>query len=146
MMKIKNIITTLVLLIALTSFAGGNHCVFEYDLADKLKLTFEINFDERDEWNSSTSEQPPLSPKKARELATEFFKRDPLGYDMGGWSVARVDLSRVPGESGFQQPEHWIHEITFEAIHERTVLNPPILKVPVRMDGTIPEPKIGKHN
>ena len=140
----KNIIMALVLLTALISFAVGNRCEYHYDSAGKLKLIFEINFDERDEWDSSTSERPPLSPKKARELATEFFKRIPFNTDMSKWSIKKIDLRRMPGESGDQQPEHWIYEITFETIHQKTVVNVPFLTVPVRMDGTIPEPKIEK--
>ncbi len=137
----KNIIAALVLLTALTSLAGKNGCVFSCSLPDKSDLTFEINFDEKDQWNSSTTE-PPLSPKKAKDLAVDFLKRDPFGYKMTGWSVSEIRLSR---ESGDKKTEYWVYVITFEDKQDKiSVEGIPNVIIPVRMDGSIPKPKIRK--
>lgn len=139
----KNIVAALVLLTALTSFAGNYGCTFSSDLSDDTDLTFNIKkFDEKDQWDSSTTE-PPLSPKKATDIATDYLKQNPFGFNMSGWSVYDINLTRWPGD---KKSEYWVYTIAFEPKQKKmTVGGSPTVSVPVRMDGSIPEHKIKKR-
>jgi len=137
----KRIIVTFVLLIAATAFAGG-HVESRCYAPDGTIWKFDIYTNAADQWDSSKLEHPPLSPKKAKDLATTFMKRVPLGNTMTAWAVSTITLRLMSGD---QRPEHWIYEVHFDAVPPGVWNGPvPWFTVPVRMDGTIPEPKITK--
>jgi hypothetical protein len=98
-------ITVFTLLSAATSLAGG-HIESKCYVADGTVWVFEVYTDQRDEWDSSVSEHPPLSPKKAKDVATAFMKRVPFGDKMRGWSLSTITLRHMSGD---RLPEHWIY-------------------------------------
>jgi len=137
----RHIITMLALLFTATAFAGG-HIESKCYPPDGTIWKFEIYTDVKDKWDSSESEHPPLSPKKAKDLATKFMKRVPLGEEMTAWSLSSITLRHMSGD---KLPEQWIYEVHFEAVPPGIWNGPlPWFTVPVRMDGSIPESKIEK--
>jgi len=135
----KHIITIIALLVSTSAFAGG-HIESKCYPPDGTIWEFEIYTDDTDQWDSSKSEHPPLSPKNAKDLATAFMQRVPLGDKMTGWSITTITLRRMS-----EEPEQWIYEAHFIAIPPGDWNGPlPWFTVPVRMDGSIPEPMIEK--
>ena len=137
------VITTLVLVTAAAVFAGG-HIESKCYPSEGTIWTFEVYTDATDQWDSSASEHPPLSPKRAKDLATAFMKRVPLADKMVEWNLSEITLRRMSSE-----PEHWIYMVHFDAVPDPK-LGPwtgpvPCFEVLVRMDGSVPEPKITKH-
>src|ERR1035441_5613434 len=134
--------------------------------------TFVVRAAERDRWDSSSRKSPPLSPGKALRLAREFVQKvapkskESVHFAMPGgptligpvvwevyevrlvpyligpvvWEVYEVRLVPFVDSAGH---EHWIYAIHFvSAISGTGRSGPPDITVPVRMDGTIPEPVI----
>jgi hypothetical protein len=138
----RGIVIGLALFTAATAFAGGYIKSDNY-VPDGAIWTFEIWTDATDKWNSSKLEHAPLSPRKAKDLAITFMKRVPLGDEMTAWAVSTITLRLMSGD---QLPEHWIYEIHFNAVPPGVWNGSvPWFTVPVRMNGTIPEPKITKQ-
>ena len=137
----KYLITVFVLLTATITFAGGHIEGCGGYPPDGTIWTFKIRTDERDQWDSSKSEHPRLAPKKAKDLATAFMKRVPLGDKMIAWQLSEITLKRM-----HHKPEHWIYMVHFDAVPDPKLgpWNGPVpwFEVFVRMNGTIPEPKI----
>jgi hypothetical protein len=117
--------------------------------------TFVVRAGERDRWDSSSRKSPPLPPGTALRLAREFVQKVapkskesvhfaiPGGRTLIGpvvWEVYDVRLDPFVDSAGH---EHWIYVIHFvSAISGTGRSGPPDMEVPVRMDGTIPEPVI----
>lgn len=93
-----------------------------------------VQTDKTDSWASSEGD-PPLSPKKAKDLAILFMKNISLRHDMASWEISEISLQNF-GRS----PEHWIYVVTFQGNPRDLVWNGPvpIFTVPIRMSGTIP--------
>jgi hypothetical protein len=139
----KHSITMLALLATATAFAGG-HIESACYPPDGTIWKFEIYTNAKDQWDSSKSEHPPLSPKKVKDLATAFMKQVPLGDKMVAWDLSKITLKKMSSK-----PEHWIYTVNFNAV-PNPKLGPwngpvPWFEVLVRMDGSIPEPKIEKR-
>ena len=135
----REVLIALALLTAATARAGG-HIESKGYPPDGTIWSFEIYTDATDAWDSAKAENPPLSEKKAKELATAFMKRVPFGDKMLGWDIQTITLRRMSAE-----PEQWIYEVHFSAVPPGVWNGPlPWFTVPVRMDGSIPEPKITK--
>jgi len=122
--------------------------------------TFNVVMGERDRWDSSSQEQPPLAPGKAVRLARQFMQKiapegsEPVHFAMPGdtsprsgyvhWTVSQVRLLPYVDEAGH---ELWVYAVSFHAIISGTGRSgPPDIEVPIRMDGTIPEPVVSKGN
>ena len=136
------IIGTLTLLASMTAFAGG-HIESSCYPPDGTIWKFEVYTDATDQWDSTKLEHPSLSPKNAKDLATTFMKRVPLGDKMIAWDLSKITLNKMSSN-----PEHWIYMVYFNALPD-PVLGPwngptPWFEVLVRMDGSIPEPTIEK--
>jgi hypothetical protein len=103
---------------------------------------FDVLMGEKDRWDSASQETPPLQPGKAIQLARKFMKKIPLGE---GWSEWRMDHVRLLRGSDSEGHEEWLYVVYFYAGKPKTMRSgPPDMSVPVRMDGTIPEPVISK--
>jgi hypothetical protein len=96
---------------------------------------------EKDQWDSSAQESPPLLPGKAIRLAKEFMQRFPPPPGTR-WQVEQVKLLRYAGSED-EEHEQWLYVVVFNyKIPGRGRQMPRSdIEVPVRMDGTIPEPE-----
>jgi len=136
------VIVALVFSLPLSSIAG--HVYFTGDTWVGV-YKFDVPTGERDRWDSARQDTPPLPPGKALRVAKEFARDVPLPK---GW------LRWVPEPGGVVMycvstsgaPEEWIYVIRFYAIPEGQPRNPPYpeINIPVRMDGSIPEPVVTK--
>jgi hypothetical protein len=126
-------------LIAVTSTAAAaGHAEFRgYPVKDKA-YTFEVYTTDRDRWDPNTTDSPPLPPGKALRIAREFVKRVPLPESMSGW-----DLESLTFKPLSHNPPEWLYVIRFSG-HPAGNWNGPVpwIDIPVRMDSSIPEPKI----
>ena len=119
---------------------------------------FNVPLGERDRWNSSSQEQPPLAPGKAVQLARRFLEqiapqsKEPIHFVMPGdtsprsgystWEIDQVLLLRHVDDAGHEQ---WVYVVSFYSMMSGTGRSGPAdIEVPVRMDGTIPEPVVSK--
>ena len=104
---------------------------------------FDVRMGEKDRWDPALQDQPPLSPGKAIRLAKEFMQKVPLGKGSSMWRMNTVRLLRSEDREG---REEWLYVVDFyEASPHEGRSGPPDMTVPVRMDGTIPEPIISKR-
>ena len=101
--------------------------------------------DKRDEWDSTVSEHPPLSPRKAKDLAVAFMKSVPLIDEKQSWTLSSISLLPTKGRSS----DHWVYVVKFTSPlfatgkYTRRIIG---FNVLVRLDGTIPKPEITEKN
>ena len=100
---------------------------------------FEVYTGEKDRWDSENEQSPPLAPGKAARLANAFIATVPLADNMKAWSLSTITLRRMSSA-----PEEWVYIVHFDAVPEADVWNGPVpwFDVPVRLNGTIPDPVI----
>jgi len=117
--------------------AGQRVQFHSYSLHEALVYTFTIDVGEADAWDSSSAESPPLSPRRAKNLATAFIKTIPLDPQMQSWRLRTIALECIS-----EEPERWVYLVTFEGAPGTVTWygQLPSFKVVVRMDGTIPKP------
>ena len=105
---------------------------------------FDVLMGEKDRWDSGTQETPPLQPGKATQLAKKFMKKIPLGEGWTTWKMENVEMLRSEDTEGH---EEWLYVVNFYATVPRAMRSgPPDMRIPVRMDGTIPDPVVSKTN
>jgi len=103
---------------------------------------FDVRMGEKDRWDSVSQETPPLQPGKAIQLAKQFMQKVPLGT---GWAMWRMEDVRLLLFEDSEGHEEWLYVVDFDATNPNTSKNGgPDMSIPVRMDGTIPEPEITK--
>jgi hypothetical protein len=120
-----------------TDLSAGHADWHGYPVNDKV-YTFEVYTGERDRWDPNITDSPPLAPGKALRTAREFVKRVPFPETMSGWDSDSLTLKLMS-----QNPPEWIYVIRFNGRPVGNWNGPvPWIDVPVRMDNTIPEPKI----
>ena len=119
---------------------------------------FNVPLGEKDRWDSSSQETPPLAPGKAVQLTRQFVQKvspqssEPIHPVMPGdtsprtayvtWEIDQVRLLRHVDPAGHEQ---WVYVVSlYSMISGIGRSGPPDIEVPVRMDGTIPEPVISK--
>jgi hypothetical protein len=130
----KHVITLIVLLAASALAEVPN--TFKWYPPHGTSWAFEMSLDTTDHWDSTSSEHPPLSPQKAKDLATAFVQQVPPYQSMTGWSISTITLRLMS-----RDPELWIYEVQFEGTGASVWGGPlPLFTVPVKMDGTIPIP------
>jgi len=134
---VKNILIPTVLLLTLSTplcMASGHMEVHSYS-PDGTVYTFEVYTGSVDEWDSTKDDHPPLAPKRAMAIATEFVKKISLGENMRKWELQTITLRRMSKE-----PEHWLYLVHFDAVPKAEVWNGPVpwFEIVVRMDGSIP--------
>jgi hypothetical protein len=96
----------------------------------------------KDRWDSASLDSPPLQPGGAIQLARKFMQKVPLGE---GWATWRMDHVRLLRSEDSEGHEEWLYVVYFYAANPGTLRSgPPDMSIPVRMDGTIPEPVITK--
>jgi len=102
---------------------------------------FEVYTGTADQWDSASTPTPALSPGKASLAAKQFVRTVPLRDDMKEWDLQSIALKRMASS-----PEEWIYIVRFDATPKANVWNGPVpwIEVPVRLDGTIPKPKVTK--
>ncbi len=142
---------------------GGLVWVFTSSPIEGIQYTFKVPLTEKDEWEPRIQEAPPLSPGKAMRLAKDYIQKvapqskDPVPFPLPSldeksrrttyvsWEVYDVKLLRNVNSIGHEQ---WIYVVSINKMMKgvgRTMPKPDI-QIPVRMDGTIPEPVISKLN
>ena len=135
----KRMIIAAEILMAASAFAGGNIGINSY-LPDGTLWRFETYTDTNDHWDSTKSENPPLSVKRAKDLAISFMGKVPRDPGIIEWRLSAITLQKMSDE-----PEHWIYVIRFIALHSGAWTGPAQeFTVLVRFDGSIPEPLIEK--
>ncbi len=103
---------------------------------------FDVRMGEKDRWDSGSQKTPPLEPGKAIQLANQFMQKVPLGGAWKAWRLDKVEMLRSLGPEGH---EEWLYVVRFYASIPGTLTTGgPDMSVPVRMNGTIPEPSISK--
>lgn len=104
--------------------------------------TFDVQMGEKDRWDSASQEIPPLEPGKAIQLARRFLQKVPLE---GGWKEWRLDKVQMLRSADSDGREEWLYVVRFYAVMPgKLTSGAPDMNIPVRMDGTIPEPEITK--
>ena len=83
-----------------------------------------------------------MSPGKAERLARAFVASVPLDERMKEWGLITITLRRMSPAPD----EQWVYVVHFDAVPKAGVWEGPVpwIKVPVRMDGEIPEPVVEK--
>jgi hypothetical protein len=103
---------------------------------------FDVRMSAKDRWDSASQDAPPLPAGKAIRLAKGFIAKVPLGEHFSLWRMGNVRLLRSEDTEGH---EIWLYAVEFWAANPNLGRNGmPDMSVPVRMDGTIPEPVITK--
>ncbi len=123
-----------------SAYAAGHISLKAY--TKDLVYTFEVYAGETEKWDPNVQPAPPLAPGKAAAIAKAFIAKVPLDENMKDWSIDTIALKSLDWE------KHWIYDVSFSANPKANVWNGPVptFHVPVKMDGTIPEPVIGKAN
>ena len=107
-----------------------------------ITYAFDVAMGAKDRWNPETQESPPLEPGKAIQLAKEFIQQVPLGGDWKEWRLEQVQMLRSVDPKGL---EEWLYVVRFYAVIPGTLTTGgPVMNVPIRMDGTIPDSVISK--
>lgn len=103
---------------------------------------FDVYTGVKDKWDFAKSDEPPLAPGKAIRLATKFVQNVPVKNGMKGWMLNNIKLEQMSYTGG---SEEWIYVAHFDA-DPGAVWNGslPWIEVPVKLDGTVPEPTIAK--
>ena len=105
--------------------------------------TFDVPMGKRDRWNSDEQDAPPLSPGAAIRRAKGFMEEVQLPKATETWRLIMVKLLPIADAEGKEQ---WLYVISFNAVEANTIrTGGPDMKVPVRMDGTIPKPIIQRR-
>jgi hypothetical protein len=106
---------------------------------------FDFSTGAKDKWDATKVDEPPLAPGKAIRIATKFVQTVPVEKGMKGWRLNNVELEQMSHTGG---PEEWIYIVHFDAEPDAQsgAWNGPVpeMAVPVRLDGTVPDPKITK--
>ena len=113
------------------------------ELSDGTRYTFEVSTGAPDHWNSEKDENPPLSAKKEKDIATKFMETIPSHKDFIGWEVDNISLNLM--SKGENKEEEWIYDILFTGKTKPVGVYMymfPRFNVMVRLDGSIPKPKI----
>ncbi len=87
------------------------------------------------------SDNPPLSPRKADQLATNYYPRIPAHLPGG---MDRVYIALLDSGDGL----HWVYVVQFTDLHGAYTGLPPYFGFIVLMDGTVVEPvatRFGDH-
>jgi len=127
----------------LYSFADSHIEHYSYS-PDGLVYEFDVWLKDNDPiqhwWHRDKDSNPPLSPGEAARIAEEFMVRIPSGKDMKTWRLQEISLNKMADVP----KERWIYIISFSGIPKALIWNGPVptFDVIVKMDGTIPEPKI----
>jgi hypothetical protein len=115
---------------------------FEGGLGDVI-YAFDVRMTAKDRWDPALKDAPPLLPGKAIRLAKDFLRNVPLGKDWSMWRMHTLRLLRSEDQDGL---EEWLYVVDFYAANPRQGRSgPPDMSIPVRMDGTIPEPLVSKR-
>ena len=143
---------------------GAFRWIFTGCPREGVEYTFNVSLGEKDRWDSFAQETPPLSPGKALRLATNYIERlapqseQPVPWPfptMAGekphpptyatWQVSDAKLLRYVSSAGDEQ---WIYVVSVNKMLKGVgrQMPRPDMQIPVRMDGTIPEPVISKPN
>lgn len=141
-MKTRRILFyTLVTCACAVAYAGG-HANWSGYPTEGVTYKFDVSTGEKDKWDSTKQDAPPLAPGKAGRAAKEFVAKVPLREDMKEWSVRTITLQRLSAAP----EEEWVYVVHFDAVPKSGVWNGPVpwIAVPVKMDGTIPKPSIEK--
>ncbi len=141
---LATIIITLVCRSANCYLAGGSGLTWNLKGSPPSGMTykFDVLMGEKDRWDSTMQESPPLQPGKAMQLARQFMKNIPLGEGWSEWRMDHVKMLRSVDSDGH---EEWLYVVYFYAAKPKTLTSgAPNMSIPVRMDGTIPEPVISK--
>ena len=164
----RNVFIAIVLWLgsASASFCSGEgfKWIFRGYPLEGVEYTFTVPLGEKDRWDSVSQETPPLSPGKALRLARDYIEKiaplskEPIPFPfpaMPGentprstyitWEVSDVRLLRYVNAAGH---EHWIYVVSIDKMMKGVgrTMSRPDMQVPVRMDGSIPEPVISKPN
>ncbi len=138
-MKPRPILFLALVTCACASYAGGRAEWTSYP-REGVVCKFEVYSGEKDRWDSTKRDAPPLAPGKAARLAKKFAATIPLSEEMKEWTVEEIKLTRLsPGPE-----EEWVYVVHFDGVPKPDTWNGPVpwIDVPVRMDGTIPKPLI----
>ena len=107
------------------------------------KYAFNVRMSEKDRWDPASQDASPLPPGKAIRLAEEFIAKVPLGEHYSLWRMGDVRLLHGKDMEGH---EEWLYVVDFWAANPHQIRSGmPDMSVPVRMDGTIPEPIVSKR-
>ena len=93
-----------------------------------------------DRWDDSTQGNPLLSRDKALQAAERFVNTVALREDMKAWRLSPFDAVKL--RRIMPAPGEWLYVVTFLADPKALNWNGPVpsLEIPVRFDGTVPEP------
>jgi hypothetical protein len=161
-MKHISLITALCLISGTSSFCseGGFTWIFTGSPREGLEYKFNVPLGEKDRWDSVAQETPPLSPGKALRLAREYVEKvapqskEPVPWPFPvrpgekphpatyvTWEVSDVKLLRHVTSAGDEQ---WLYVVSINKMMKGVgrQMPRPDVQIPVRMDGTIPEPAI----
>ena len=109
--------------------------------AEDVTYRFYVDTGEKDRWDSSKQEEPPLAPGKAARVAKEFVTKVPMWRGMKEWSLRKITLEQLSPAPN----EEWVYIIQFGGVLSELATwdgHLPLIDIPVRMDGTIPKPLI----
>jgi hypothetical protein len=139
-MKKLLFMTTLMLLVTVTSFAGGMKQL-QSSLPDGTIYIYEVSTDSRDWWDADIDDNPPLSPSDAIAAASIHMGLIPLPENTEAWELSTITLEQISYD-----PDHWVYVVLFHGKPDPEAMahNPQLywFATLVRMDGTIPEPVI----
>ena len=144
--NMKALLTVIAVALACQSvslcWAGGSGLTWNLKGSPPWGTTyrFDVRMGEKDRWDSASQETPPLQPGKAIRLAKRYLAKVPLG---AGWTEWRMNDVRMLRSADSEGHEEWLYVVYFYAANPGTMRSgPPDMSIPVRMDGTIPEPVI----
>lgn len=126
-----------------TVYAGGQWECRGDTYLEGMTYKFEVYPGEKDRWDSAKHDAPPVAPGKPIRAAQKFVAAVPLMHSMKEWSIQSISLERLSPSPD----EKWVYVVHFYADLKPNISwegPPPWIDVPVRMDGTIPEPVVEK--